>query len=133
VIVVDTNVVAYFVIPGDATETAERVRTRDPIWAAPKLWRSEMRNLIVLYLRMGIFDLSSARGYMADSISLISGKEFDVDSDRILEFADASGCTAYDCEFVSLADRLAVPLVTSDRKLLAAFPGIAVSLAEFAA
>lgn len=35
------------------------------------------------------------------------------------------GCTAYDCEFVALSQRLGVPLVTLDRALLKAFPRLA--------
>lgn len=56
-----------------------------------------------------------------------------VDSARVIDLAADSGCTAYDCEFVSLAERLNVPLVTSDKKLLAAFPGIAISMDAFTA
>lgn len=131
-IVVDTNVIAYFVIPGDLTEVAESVRSKDPQWAAPKLWRSEMRNLLALYLRTGKFELAAAKEYMADSITMLSGNEFNIDSERVIELADESGCTAYDCEFISLAEKLNVPLVTSDKKLLAAFPEIALSMEVFA-
>ena len=130
-IVVDTNVIAYFVIPGDNTELAEAVRIKDSVWAAPKLWRSEMRNLLALYLRSGNFDLTAAKEYMSDSITLVSGNEFNVDSDHIIELANASRCTAYDCEFVSVAEKLKLPLVTSDKKLLAAFPDFAISMADF--
>jgi predicted nucleic acid-binding protein len=44
-----------------------------------------------------------------------------------------SGCTAYDCEFVHIAKELGVPLVTSDKRVLRAFPRLAVSIAEFGA
>ncbi len=43
--------------------------------------------------------------------------------------ADRSDCSAYDCEYVALAKRLGVKLVTMDRKVLRAFPEVAVSLA----
>jgi len=40
-----------------------------------------------------------------------------------------SDCSAYDCEFIALADQLKVKLVTMDAKLLKAFPRRTVSLA----
>ena len=47
-IVADTNVIAY---PSPYTELAERLFGTDPHWIAPVLWRSEMRNVLALYLR----------------------------------------------------------------------------------
>ena len=47
--------------------------------------------------------------------------EFTVDSDTVLALAAGSGCSAYDCEFVALAEYLDVPLVSADRKLKAEF------------
>lgn len=41
---------------------------------------------------------------------------------------EASECSADDCEFVALAKRLRIPLVTVDREVLLNFPGIAVPL-----
>lgn len=49
----------------------------------------------------------------------------------MLRLAQQSGCSAYDCEFVSLAQDLHVQLVTMDKGILAAFPEIAVSLPAF--
>lgn len=46
-IVVDTNVVAYLVIPGPRTPTMEAVRAKDRIWMAPPLIRHELRNVVV--------------------------------------------------------------------------------------
>ena len=132
-IVVDTNVIAYFIIPGDETELAEAVWAKDSTWAAPSLWRSEMRNLLTLYVKNEKFDLLAANEFMSDATILLEGNELGVDSRSVLELASRSGCTAYDCEFVSVAEQLGVPLVTSDKKLLAAFPDIAVSMKLFAA
>jgi predicted nucleic acid-binding protein len=49
----------------------------------------------------------------------------------VLELASRSGCSAYDCEFVALAQDLEVPLVTNDRQILKAFPTIAISPSAF--
>lgn len=130
-IVVDTNVIAYLLIPGDMSPLAENIKRNDPTWAAPVLWRSEMRNLLTLYLRQQILSLPEIQTHMANAEQMLSGREYDVDSARVLELASVSGCTAYDCEFVCLAERLNVPLITSDKKLLAAFPIIAVSMTDF--
>ncbi len=62
----------------------------------------------------------------------IAANEYQVESREVLRLVEESGHTAYDCEFVALAQRLGVPLVTTDKKLLRAFPSIAVSLADAA-
>lgn len=44
-----------------------------------------------------------------------------------------SRCSANDCELVALAEELGVPLVTSDRQVLAEFPDLARSPEAFLA
>ena len=63
--------------------------------------------------------------------ALIGQPEFPVDGAAVLELALASGCSAYDCEFVTLARQLDTALVTSDRKLLTTFPETASSPDSF--
>jgi hypothetical protein len=55
-------------------------------------------------------------------------REFESDSNDVLRLVSQSNCSAYDCEFVSLAKRLGVELVTMDTKLRKAFPDVAVSI-----
>ena len=59
-IVVDTNVLAYLLIPGKFTESAEKLLTIDSEWAAPVLWRSELRNVLATYVRAGKLELIDA-------------------------------------------------------------------------
>lgn len=132
-IVVDTNIIAYLLINGDQTALAIAVARKDPEWAAPPLWRSEMRNLLSLYVRRGVFSRRAAVLIMEEALTSMQGHEFDVASARVLELAEESGRTAYDCEFVSVAERLDVPLVTSDKRIIASFPDIAVSMTDFTA
>jgi len=37
--VVDSNVIAYLLIPGEHTSHAEQALRNDPHWVAPVLWR----------------------------------------------------------------------------------------------
>lgn len=92
-----------------------------------------MRNLLTIYLRRNEMTIEEAKASMQKAALTVSGREYEIDSNRVLELAQASGCTAYDCEFVALAEKLSVPLVTSDKKLLAAFPDLAVSMEAFTA
>ena len=52
-IVVDTNLIAYAVVPGARTEAALSVLGADPAWVAPALWRSELRNALATTMRAG--------------------------------------------------------------------------------
>jgi len=63
---------------------------------------------------------------------VMAGREYAVVTHQVLQLAARSGCTAYDCEFVVLAQDLGVVLVTGDRAILEAFPDAAVALADFA-
>jgi predicted nucleic acid-binding protein len=121
-IVVDTNLVAYLWIPGDGTAVAEALLARDSDWNAPLLWRSELRNVLALYLRKKLLDLPTAIEIMTRAEEQMAGHEFSVPSVAVLHAAAASRWTAYDCEFVVLARELGTKLVTTDRRLVRAFP-----------
>jgi hypothetical protein len=68
---------------------------------------------------------------MDAATSLMRGREYQVVSRRVLSLAAASACSAYDCEFVALAQDLGVPLVTADRQILQEFADVAVPLGDF--
>ena len=126
-IVVDTNVIAYLFLRGDFAARAEAWLKDDRDWAAPMLWRSEFRNLLGGYLRRKQLTFEAVREIQREAESLLIGSEHEVDSQRVLELVRDSDCSAYDCEFVSVAMRLGVKLLTADAKVLRAFPQHTVS------
>jgi predicted nucleic acid-binding protein len=132
VIVVDANVIAYLLIQGDRTAHAESVLKRDADWAAPSLWRSEFRNVLALYLRKSLLTLADAQLLCQEAESLMQGREYDVASAQVLNLVANSALSAYDCEYVALAQDMGVRLVTSDRKLSRAFPATVVLMDAFA-
>lgn len=131
-IVVDTNLIVGLYIPGDKSEAAESVFSKDPHWTAPLLWRSEFRNVLAMGVRRKMFVLDDACLIMEEAERLMREDEYEVPSAHILELAAQSDCSAYDCEFVALARQLGVPLVTWDREILAAFPESSVRPERFA-
>ena len=130
-IVVDTNIVAYLLLPGDETKVCERVFSKDPSWAAPLLWRSELRSVLAQYMRKHSLSLEDATTAMETAEQLFLDREYAVPSAEVLALCQRSHLSAYDAEFVVLAQSLAVPLVTQDRQILRAAEKIAVSPTTF--
>jgi predicted nucleic acid-binding protein len=131
VIVADASLIAYFAIRNEQSELADAVCEADAIWVAPLLWHSEFRNTLAKCMEHAGMTLEAALLALHAAEAVIGGREYRVSSERILELAGQPGCTAYDCEYVALAQDLGVPLVTPDKQLVRAFPKTAVSLEKF--
>lgn len=132
-IVADTNLLIYLYVQGQRTEESEAVLQLDALWAVPLLWRSEFRNSLTGLVRAHALQLDDALTMIDEAERWLTGREYNVLSRQVLTLASRSGCSAYDCEFVALAQDLEVPLVTSDRQILKAFPTVAVSPSVFTA
>lgn len=124
-IVVDTNILAHFWLPSDSSELCDRLFQTDPHWVAPILWNSEFRNVVTLYLRKKLIDLSDALLIMEKAELQMGNHQFRVSSVQVLHHAAQSMCSSYDCEFVSLAKDLGIDLITMDKQLLRDFPKLA--------
>ena len=131
-IVVDANLLVYLYVAGQRTKQAEAVLARDPVWAAPLLWRSEFRNVLAGLVRKKAVALEDAIQIVGEAERGMVGREYSIVAHDVLRFAARSGCSAYDCEYVALAQDLAVRLVTADYQLLRSFPSIAVAPEAFA-
>jgi predicted nucleic acid-binding protein len=130
-IVVDTNVIGYLFLSSEQSLSAEQALKKDSEWGAPILWRSEFRNVLALYLRKNLVTLQQAQSIMNSALELLRGREYEVSSYEVLRLASESKCSAYDCEFIAVANDLKVSLVTVDRQLLREFPTVTVSLNSF--
>ena len=131
-VVVDTNVLAYYWLPGLQTTAALALRRASDDWYAPTLWRSEFHNILAGYLRRGMLSLAQAQAMMQAAEAELKDFEGPVDSTQVLHLVEQSNCSAYDCEFVALAMTKNLPLVTEDKCILRGFPNIAVGMAGLA-
>lgn len=131
-IVVDTNVLAYAVRPGEHTEAALRARRRDADWVAPPFWRLELLNVLAVAQRVEGLDADAALAAFAAADDLVRDLNFSPAPEATLRLTQRASISAYDAQFALAADRLGVPLVTADRRLAQRVPDLAVSLSEFA-
>lgn len=121
-IVVDTNILAHFWLPSEHTELSEQLFQWDSDWVAPVLWKSEFRNVVILYMRKKLIDLPEALQISEKAENQMKEREFHVNSVQVYDLADKSNCSSYDCEFISLAEELDIKLITMDKQILRSFP-----------
>jgi len=130
-IIADTNIISYLLLPTSYTDSVESLYEIDPDWSAPILWKSEFRNVMALYIRKKIITLEKAMQLQDTAESIIIQNEYDVSSSQVLSLIDESNCSSYDCEFVALAHHFDTKLVTQDKKILKEFPSTAISVSDF--
>jgi predicted nucleic acid-binding protein len=126
--VVDTNVIAYFVLGTErfVEEARDFMTSIDQAWA-PALWEAELANVLWMATRHKVVTLAEA----AKRLTLADGLGIHVVPNRALwqgalVRAHQSNVAVYDTLFVELAVREQLPLATFDAALLNAFPNIAV-------
>ncbi|HXR98307.1 MAG TPA: type II toxin-antitoxin system VapC family toxin [Terriglobales bacterium] len=123
-IVVDTNILMYACVDNPLSPAAEKLRNLDPIWTAPALWRSEMRNALAGEMRSRGLVFEDALRVLDKAEGMVQTLAIEAHGE-IMQLVSLTLCSAYDLEFVVLARRLSVNLITMDRQLLQAFPGLA--------
>ena len=75
--------------------------------------------------------IEDARQTMGQAESLLTKREYSLPSDPVLNLTLATNLSAYDAEFVILAEQLQIKLITFDKEILKAVPEIAISPKEF--
>lgn len=131
-IVVDANVVAYYFLQGDRSGEARLLHVADPVWVLPALWRHEFLNVLATAGRAGVPKKVLLEIWMAASMRLL-------DCERAVDYAKALmlsvdlGISAYDAQYLSLAESLDAPCVTEDKRLIKASRGRALTMAGFLA
>ena len=131
-IVADTNVVSYMYFDHpEYTPVVKKLLQSDKDWAAPLLWRSEFCHVIHKQVRANHVhedEMCELLNYVTRDISIQDVKP---DYHEALTLAYHTGCTSYDCEYISVANILDIPLITFDKKLLRTFPNIAMQPADY--
>lgn len=125
--VVDTNVVAYFLLGTDDYIDEARASIEalsNPV--APAHWEAELTNVVWMAIRAGVLqpEEGPTRLGLARRLGIESVATSTLCQGALLR-AVTSGVPVYDTLFVELAARLGCPLLTFDKAVLRAFPAIA--------
>lgn len=125
-IVTDTNVVAYHLLQTESfAEEVQRLALWDPDWIAPPLLRSELRNVLAVQHREHDLPIPQAKRLLSQTDRLFKDALFDVEAAAVLDLVGRSSLSAYDCEYLALAQRVECPLVTYDSTIVDQFPSVA--------
>ena len=130
-IVVDTNVTVYLYIRNLYSEEVKRLLRVDSEWVVPQLWRFEFRNSLMQYVRHQNMPLSDSLLLIEKAEERFDGRVGETSYTEVMALASRSQCSAYDCEFVALARKNDVKLVTYDKRVLQEFPEIALRPLEY--
>lgn len=125
--VVDTNVIAYFLLgtPKFVVEARTFWNQADEL-LAPSIWEAEIANVIWMAARSDVITNEGAIAKLALAgrlgVHSINNRTL---WHGALTRALKSGVAVYDTLYVELADRERVPMATFDEKVLKAYPAIA--------
>jgi predicted nucleic acid-binding protein len=138
--VLDASVTAAWLLPDEASEHTRRLYARirrDEVEPqAPSLWQWECANILANGVRCGRIPHSAIEGLW----SVLEAVRHRVDLHELapaqhkasLGIAVDSGLSACDAGYVWLARSLNLPLLTFDRKLMAAATACGVKIADIA-
>ena len=107
---------------------ADHLLKQDREWAAPVILMSELRNVLLGFVRRGDMGPDQAKSISDDAALILDDRVETVSTAQVFDVALECGLTAYDAEFVALARALGVHLVTLDGAILRGAPDVAVPL-----
>lgn len=126
-LVVDTNLVAYFLLgtPKYIAETRAFWRRGDEL-IAPTVWEAEIANVVWMAARTGVVSREEASAKLALAARLgVHSVNNRTLWHGALAKALGAGVAVYDTLFVELADREETYVVTFDAQVLRTFPELA--------
>jgi predicted nucleic acid-binding protein len=118
-LVLDASVAAKFFFNEDGSDRAEALLTSGVVVAAPDLLFLEMASIAATQVRRGLAPEPIARDAVNAVVDLIDEVAPAADLRvRAYIFARDDGFSAYDGSYLALAERLGVPVVTADDRLV---------------
>lgn len=129
-IVVDANILVFSVLQGEKTSLVHQLQGTDPQWRVPSVWRYEVANILATFVRLRGLPVQDALDIMALAIDTFVPMEEEPDAISALRLATQYRLSAYDAQYIALAEKLDVLCITEDVKLRRVLPSRTRSLAQ---
>lgn len=130
-IVVDSDVLSYYLIEGERTKMARALYDADPNWTAPALWRAELASVLNKHVKARYFSLAQAREVLSTALQFFGEIDRSIDLDLAFTLAHETGASTYDAHFLALAQQCGRPLVTGEKRHPGARSGLAVNIEDY--
>jgi predicted nucleic acid-binding protein len=119
--VLDASATLAFIFPDERDDAAIALaqRLRRDSASAPRIWRWEVQNAIVVAERRGRYAAESIIALLS-SVDELPIKLETPEGEFVTTFARRFGISVYDALYLDLAFRKQIPLATRDNKLIAA-------------
>ena len=127
-IVVDTNIITYRFIEGDKTAKVIKFQQYDSDWVVPFFWRFEFLNVLSTLVKNNYISDKQSISIWRTAYRTLKARERLIDMEKVLLFSIQNQISAYDAQYIVLAQSLKIKCLTEDMKLLREFPDITISL-----
>ncbi len=128
-IVVDCTVLAdFWVGEPPARRAAQHLLAADDGWISVGLWRYELGNVLLKYVRAGRLAEPEMREALRESQRLISETVAELDIEGVWLIANEKKLSYYDASYVWLARSRKIPLYTRDSDILRQCPDLALAM-----
>ena len=121
-IVVDANIIAYRSIEGQKTALAIQIEQLDSVWAVPALCRHELASVLLQHVRHDRISREDVPSFWDGVEAIIGGNAHEVPLPEAVVLAHERNISAYDAQYLWLAQELETDLITEDKKLIASSP-----------
>jgi len=118
-VVLDNSIVLCWCLADEVDPLAHRalLLTIAQGAVAPRLWRYELWNALLVNERRGRLEAADARAVFLDLAQMRIELDADHDEAKVLDLAREHRLTAYDASYLEIARRRGLPLATLDRRL----------------
>ena len=130
-LVVDANVIVYSVFQTAEAPLVANLQQVDADWRVPSLWKHEVASAAATFVRARQANVQQARTAVQSALHMLANREIEIDLPASVEIALALDLSAYDAQYLLLAQVLSTRCVTADQKMLRQAPGLTIALADF--
>jgi predicted nucleic acid-binding protein len=128
--VVDTNIIFPFLVESALSDKVRHLYRVDPVWCTEPFALNELANVLATYEKSRLLSLKEALHCLSKAEAWLAPHFISVVHSSALELAIRHRITAYDARFLLLAQKLGLKLITEDKKLRTAAPGLTQSIDE---